>query len=437
VKKLNFVYTPHCLIEQKEIKQVQAALAPVAEQMRSALLQGYATDYASLSVPDDASMLATVQELIADKKRLNPTVLVIIGIGGSNLGTRAFHEALYGTLHNERPGLKVYYLDTVDTDSTHDKLERIEHELRNNGSVLVNVVSKSGTTLESAAQFSVILELLKRYTPAYQEHVVVTTDRDSALWRLAHEQGFACLEIPRKVGGRYSVFSPVGLFPLGLIGVDIEACIQGARAAREHALQVHLPDNPASIMAALLAIQYAAGLTIHDTFLFSPDLESFGKWYRQLVAESLGKATTTQGQVVNIGLTPTVSIGSTDLHSMVQLYLAGPHNRFTTFIAVENARRQLQIPDTTARTLAPAMAAQSFATLMHAILQGTQKAYERAQRPFVSWVIPEKNAWYIGQLMQYKMMEVMYLGSLWNINPFDQPHVELYKQETQRLLAHE
>jgi glucose-6-phosphate isomerase len=196
-----------------------------------------------------------------------------------------------------------------------------------------------------------------------------------------------------------------------------------------------LSHNCATISAALIAYHYNHGKFIHDTFLFSVALTSLGAWYRQLSAESIGKSHDRNNALVNISLLPTISIGSTDLHSVAQLYFAGAHNRFTTFISVEKNQTYVEIPAFEEfERVVPSLQNKSLATIMDAILQGTKKAYQQDKLPFVSFNIPEKSAFYIGQFMQIKMIEIMYLGYLLNINPFDQPEIEKYKKNTREIL---
>jgi glucose-6-phosphate isomerase len=186
--------------------------------------------------------------------------------------------------------------------------------------------------------------------------------------------------------------------------------------------------NPAAKSAAHLFHHNEQGITIHDTFLFAPDLESVGKWYRQLTAESLGK----DGQ----GITPTVSIGSTDLHSMVQLYLGGPNDKVTTFVTVDNPRHKLHVPELDMGFEDRAQAeGYTYNELLDAIYHGTATAYEHRNRPYLHVELPDTGAHTIGQFLQFKMMEIIYYGRLLGVNAFNQPNVEEYKEETRKLLT--
>jgi len=433
---MQFSYKDTCGISTDKLNETLSVLPAEISRIRDAQKDSYATRYASINVLYDTHLIDTVEAVVAEKRKLNPTLIILIGIGGSNLGTIAIIEAIYGTLYNTHNPVQFYCADTVDTDTLSRISVLIEKEFSCGNNIIMNVISKSGTTTETIANFQLLLELLKKHRPYnYHHFVVVTTDTHSPLWYFGKQQEMAVLDIPKNIGGRYSVFSAVGLFPLALYGIDIVKLHAGALYALEQCLSMDIMNNPAAISAAILYELYQQNFLVHDTFLFSPDLESVGKWYRQLMAESIGKAYDTSGALVNNGILPTVSIGSTDLHSVAQLYLSGPHIIFTTFISVEKSSTDLELGhNQELATIAPTIQNKSMLTIMDAILQGTMAAYYKDKRPFAHIIVPEKNEFYIGQCMQQKMIEIMYLGFLMNINPFDQPNVELYKQETKMLL---
>lgn len=426
-------------VADTQLAEAVQQLKPEVERVAAAQKTGYESDYASINLPADAQMREQVKQVAAEHKKRKPTILVVIGIGGSNLGARAIHEALYGVQYNQHnPDLKVYYVDTVDTDAVYDIYLFVEQALEKGEEVLINVISKSGTTTETIANFELFYHLVKQYKKdAYNQSIVITTDKGSKLWEFGEQENITCLEIPKKVGGRFSVFSAVGLFPLCMIGVDIDALCAGAQLMVEQCLQVN-KHNYAAYRAAVLAVQYKQGKTIHDTFVFSVDCESLGKWYRQLMGESIGKEHDRDGNTVHVGMTPTVSIGSTDLHSVGQLYLGGPRDTVTTFIAITKNKSNLVLPEYESfEKLVAKIQGKSVSFILHAILHGVQQAYANEGLPFMAITLPEKRAAFIGQLMQMQMQEIVYLGYLLNVNPFDQPHVELYKKETRKILAHE
>ena len=437
MKTIIFDYEKTCLIDDNTLKDAQKKLEPEIERIYDARTSEYNNEYASVNLPSDENLIKKIHATVKAKKALQPTALVVIGIGGSNLGTIAVLEALCGKFYNDHHDIKVYFVDTVDSDYTHDIVQCMEHELARGKNVIINVISKSGGTTETIANFEIFLEILKNHRPySYHNFIVATTDEDSALWNLAQDEKFTQLAIPKNVGGRYSVFSSVGLFPLCFLDIDINDLCAGAQHGFMASTHKKMLKNPAALSAALIAMHYQQGHIIHDTFLFSVALSSLGTWYRQLSAESVGKAYNKNNEQINTGVLPTISIGSTDLHSVAQLYLAGPYNRFTTFISVENNQFDLILPDYKEfEALVPKIQSKSFSCIMNAILEGTKRAYLNDKRPFVSAIIPEKSAYYIGQYMQIKMIEIMYLGYLLNVNPFDQPQVENYKKETKKILS--
>ncbi len=436
MKNIEFSFKD-AIIPQKRILKTAEKLKPEIKNMANAISKGYDDDRASINLPDDKTVLNKVKQNIKDKLQLKPEYLIVVGIGGSNLGTIAVHEAVLGKLYNQlTPSIKVLYADTVDPDLINRIIGLVKPILKRNGNIILNVISKSGTTTETIANFEVLVDLLRRYKKDYRKLVDVTSDKDSKLWNLALKEGFNVLEIPKKVGGRYSVFSPVGLFPLGLLGISIERLLDGARSMRDTCVNTNTKRNPAATSASIQYLHHKSGKNISDLFLFSNDLESVGKWHRQLMAESLGKEFNKKGERVNIGITPTVSIGSTDLHSMAQLYLGGPYDKLTTFVSVENSSSHVNVPGLEGYSeLVYGTQGRNLTDIMDAILDGTKAAFRNGRRPFVEITLPDKSEYSAGQFLQFKMIETMYLGYLLDVNPFDQPNVESYKEETRKILA--
>lgn len=422
-------------VSRLEIQRVGKKLGKEIDRMNEASKLKYDNDHASINLSVDRTSLGKVREVINDKRKMNPEYVVVVGIGGSNLGTLAVQEAVLGKLHNHHAKTKILYADTVDSDSLYEILHTLDDILSHGKEVIINVISKSGKTSETMANFEILIALLKEFKRDISKNVVVTSDFDSDLWKFAEEHGFDRLEIPKKVGGRYSVFSPVGLFPLGMIGIDIDALLRGASEARKNGLEKNFSKNEAALSAAVQYLHYKKGKNISDTFLFSNDLEGIGKWYRQLMGESVGKEKDKNGKKVSVGITPTVSLGSVDLHSMAQLYLGGPRDKLTNFISANENRIKMDSPKMKEyEQIVPAIAGKRLDEVMDAILLGVQKAFKKDKRPFNEIVLENKNEGSIGALLQFKMMEMIYLGFLMNVNPFDQPAVEKYKIETKKVL---
>jgi len=266
------------MIPQKRIFETAERLRPMIRNIANAVSEGYEGDLASLCLLDDRLMLGKVRQAIGKNLQLKPVYLVVVGIGGSNLGTIAVQEAVLGKRYNQlTAATKVLYADTVDSDSINNIITLVKPVLEKGGNILLNVISKSGTTTETIANTEVLIDLLRRHKKDYKNCISVTSDKDSELWNIAVKEGFNVLEIPKKVGGRYSVFSPAGLFPLGLLGIDIERLLDGATHMREVGIDTNIENNPAAISATIQYLHYGSGKNISDLFLFANDLESLGK----------------------------------------------------------------------------------------------------------------------------------------------------------------
>lgn len=411
---------------------VAAKLADYTEYLRQVRDDDYKVAESSINLPTDDALLAEVQKVVEQKKTSNLKYNIVIGIGGSNLGTKAVYDALYGYREALEPARfpKLLFAETTSPIWL-EGAQTFLANLESKDEVIITLISKSGGTTETIANYEIIMQSLRESVGDALDRVVVITDKDSTLWNTAKGQGISCLTIPAPVGGRYSVLSAVGLFPLATVDVDIISLRDGAAAMLEACLSGY---NSAAQSAAVLAAGLSKGYTINDTFLFNPELESLGKWYRQLMGESVGKEKTLDGATAHIGITPTVSLGSTDLHSVGQLYLGGPKDKLTTFVSC-TSHSQVTVPtDRTMPHLVPMISGKTAEQIMQAILRGVQLAYQKADLPYMEVVFDDINAQSLGAFLQFKMLEMMYLGRLLNVNSFDQPNVEAYKVETKRLL---
>ena len=345
MKEIEFRYS-NSLINKNNISKSEKKLQNEIKKMNLATKKEYQDERASINLPNDTKNLKKIKNLIKEKQKLNPKYFILIGIGGSNLGTIAIQEAILGKLYNLKDSpLKILYADTVNSDLLYDINSIVEPILKKGENIIINVISKSGGTTETISNFEILENTLKKYIKNYQKYIVVTTDKNSNLWNISLDKGYETIEIPKKVGGRYSVFSNVGLFPLGMLNIDIDELLKGARLIKEKCLNQKLENNPAALSASIIYNHRLKGININDLFLFDTDLESIGKWYRQLMAESIGKEYDKSDKQVFEGMTPTVSIGSTDLHSMAQLYLGGPYDKFTTFVKINKNREIVNIPN--------------------------------------------------------------------------------------------
>jgi len=420
----------HSGFSSNDVLRTADRLLPRLVELKMVLeRRDYTNDAASILLPSEREFIQDSVSLANEYS--DSSLVVVIGIGGSNLGTMAIQRAVLGKFHNiEHPERQIFYPDTVDSDSIESMLQAVK---RASGRVVVNAVTKSGATTETVANLEVLLGVL---TENRQSSVVVTTDQGSKLEKLARTKDFRVLSIPQKVGGRYSVFSNVGLFPLALMGINLEKLLDGAAEMLDRCLSTSLKDNPAAVIASLILLNLERGISIHDHFLFSNDLEAIGKWYRQLMGESIGKEWNASGTKRTFtGITPTVSIGSTDLHSMAQLYLGGPRDKLFRFVIVSNSRSSVSLPHMPEfEALVENIQGLGFSDIMDAVVKGVQRAFVKANRPFIEVILPDKSERSVGQLLQLEMIEMMLLAKLLDVNPYDQPAVENYKIETRELL---
>lgn len=422
----------------EEVKKIADQLSGYLEYLRDVVKKGgYESDEASLNLVDDERLFERVREVVAVKKTPTLKYVIVVGIGGSNLGTYAIYNALFGAedafVNDRFP--KMLFADTVSASLLDSLRNIIEKQVADAGEILINVISKSGTTTESIANFEILYDVLAKRFENAKERVVVTTDEHSRLWDAAMSKEMTCLALPKKVGGRYSVFSAVGLFPLALAGVDVASLVRGAKEMRDHCVEGNNDKlNPALLSASLTYYHSQKGISIHNTFFFNPELEMVGKWYRQLMGESIGKEKDTEGRNVHAGITPIVSIGSTDLHSMAQLYFGGPRDKFANFVYARSSF-DVQVPETMLlNDLVDGIAGKSVVSIMDAIVGGVKKAYQNNELPYLDIVLSKISEETLGAYLQFRMVEMMLLAKLMNVNAFDQPNVEDYKVETRKIL---
>jgi len=361
--------------------------------------------------------------------------VLVLGIGGSALGVKALLNALREPGWNELSdeGREFYprltVLDNVDPSTVAAALRRIDPRR-----VLVNVVSKSGGTAETMAQYLVVRAWLEEVLgQAVNRHLVFTTDpARGALREIANRDGIAALEVPPDVGGRFSVLSPVGLLPAALVGIDIEQLLAGAKQALEAAVPDELLKNRPALYSALLwSADTTLGAKLHVLMPYSDRLREFAEWYRQLWAESLGKAQDRRGSLVNRGPTPIAAVGATDQHSQVQLFMEGPFDKVVSFLAVENFGNDVAIPQ---RADQPAdlsyLPGHTLGELLRAEQQATAAALSRMGRMNCTLELPDLSARSFGEAIMFFQIATGYAGAWYGVNPFDQPGVELGKKLT-------
>ncbi|HKJ91800.1 MAG TPA: glucose-6-phosphate isomerase [Longimicrobiales bacterium] len=394
-----------------------------------------------LSLPYETQLVDQIRKFADSPASLFEDV-VVLGIGGSALGTIALRDALlpagWNTLsadaRNEEPRLHV--LDNVDPRTIGPLLDRLDLS-----TALFDVVSKSGTTAETMSQFLIVRDRLRAVLPdeeAYRRHLVFTTDPDNGVLRdLARKEKIAALPVPPNVGGRYSVLSAVGLLPAALVGIDIEALLAGARAMDQRCRSDVLAENPAGLFAALQWLAHTeAGAPIHVMMAYGDALYSIADWFRQLWAESLGKQKDLDGADVFVGPTPVKALGTTDQHSQVQLYVEGPFDKTFTFLRLGEHTVDVPIPEIYGDIDALAyLGGHTLGQLLDAEQRATAAALARHGRMNMTIELPALTPHAVGELLMMLEIAAVYMGALYGIDPLNQPGVELGKRLTYGLMG--
>lgn len=364
--------------------------------------------------------------------------LVVLGIGGSALGTAALQSALNPWEYNydrqvRRGRPRLWVLDNVDPEKLKGTLSLLKP-----ARTLVNVISKSGTTAETSAQFLWIRAWLQKgLKKRWGKNLVVTTDPVEGLLRqIVREEGLASLEVPPGVGGRFSVLTPVGLFPLAMVGVDVSGLMSGAAYMRKRILDENPWRNPARLYGLVQYLLYQKGYRINVMMPYSDALYPLADWFRQLWAESLGKRTDIKGQTVEVGPTPVKALGATDQHSQLQLYIEGPRDKVITLIRLEKFRREAVIPKAYPQHKDLAyLGGHSFGELLNAEARATAMSLAKNGRPNCALLLPEINPHLVGQLVFLLETATAFAGGLFRVNPMDQPGVEEGKRYAYGLMG--
>jgi glucose-6-phosphate isomerase len=425
-------------LRAEEMNALTPKLAQVHEELQTGRESG---TYAFFDLPYDT-------EVIKDIRRLAKPLLewcwefIVLGIGGSALGARALHQALCHPQHNmlpvgrrkHHPGLWV--LDNIDPDFMYGMLDAL-----NMKRVAVNVISKSGTTAETLAQFLFLYRLLASRLGGedkVRERLIITTDpKKGPLRDLVEQKGFQSLAVPPRVGGRYSVLTAVGLFPAHLAGIDVEELLAGARFMDQRLQESPVEDNLAYRLAALYYLFFKdKSRPMLVTMPYAANLIAMADWFAQLWAESLGKRVDLAGNLVETCSTPVRAVGVTDQHSQLQLYSEGPHDKLITFWTVAKFQHSLEIPAAFEGFKGMGyLGGHSLNELLKAEETATAFNLMKAGRPNLTLGLPEVNAFTVGQLIYLLEVATVAAGGLLGVNPLDQPGVEGGKQTACGLLG--
>ena len=363
----------------------------------------------------------------AEKIRSDSDVLLVAGIGGSYLGARAVVEACKGVYHNDiEDGVKIYFCGNTISPTYLNDIIRITKGKR----FSINVISKSGTTTETALAFRVLRKLLEDSVGPEEanKRIYATTDRSKGtLKQLADAQGWPTFVVPDDVGGRYSVLTAVGLLPIACAGIDIDALMQGAADACD-AYGVFSPDNDAYRYAMTRNILYRKGKKVETLACFEPDFAMMNEWYKQLFGESEGKD--------QKGLMPTSCIFSTDLHSMGQFLQDGSRTMFETYVDIKNTRQDFYIEELEGNFDGlNFLANQNMSVVNRKAMEGTILAHTDGGVPIGVIEVDSLSAYDVGYLIYFFWKACAVSGYLLSVNPFDQPGVESYKKNMFALLG--
>jgi glucose-6-phosphate isomerase len=420
---------------------IDSVAGTAAEEMRRIWSEFDAGNQRWIALPDNLELAGELRDFAAAE---GPKYrdLILVGIGGSSLGAIATVQALAHPFRNllsddQRGGPRFFVLDNPDPKKVAATLETVDLDR-----TLVNVVTKSGQTAETMANFLVVKDALEQAVGVdrARRQIVATTDPAEGLLRqLADQEGYRTFPVPPGVDGRQTVLSAVGMLPAALCGVDVHAMLEGAAAMREACRPTDLRANPAALFAALA---YLAHSRKHKSILvmmpYADSLFGIADWFRQLWAESLGKRYCVTGGEVFAGQTPIKALGAIDQHSQIQLYTEGPNDKLICLTSVEQYRSQVSISSTPESL--PDLAYLNGAELGQLLdreRHATAWALTKAERPNLTISIPTVDAAIVGELFFMHEFQTVLAGALYGVNPFGQPGVEAGKNATYALMGRE
>ena len=378
--------------------------------------------YDFLNLPDDTKLVRKIKKYVSDQKKYKWENIVVLGIGGSSLGTIAVRDALLSEF-GKKP--KLFVVDNIDPTYT----SRLLSELKLSKTLFI-VISKSGATTEPMVLYGLVKDrLIKKFPTKFQNHLLFITDPKKGLLRkIAKKDGTHIFDVPTKVGGRFSVLSSVGLVPCAFAGIDVNALLKGAREMKELIKKSKGLDNPALLLAiSQFFIDRKKGKPMTVLMPYSNQLFRVGDWYRQLLAESIGKNNKT-------GPTPINALGTTDQHSQLQLYAEGPNNKLIIFMRLLKHEADLTIPDYLPKEI-NYLTGKKMSEIINAACKGTSEALAKSKRPNLTLEVSKVDAKHLGALFMLFEFQVAILGLLYKVDAFNQPGVENSKIITKSLLS--
>ncbi|WP_107839164.1 glucose-6-phosphate isomerase [Metasolibacillus meyeri] len=397
------------------------------KQIHGDLPNHYATGWMDAPLQDYEELLTSIN-YVASEIKACADVLVVIGVGGSFLGARAIQEALAPYFGLPKGGIEVVYAGlNMSGAYIKELLAYLDGK-----QVYVNVISKSGGTMEPALAFRVLrLYMEERYGDKAVERIIVTTDAEKGILKdIADRAGYRQFVIPDDVGGRYSVLTAVGLLPVAVAGVDIQELMDGARHAAAELAEPDLAFNDAYKYAVMRHMLYEQGYTNELLASFEPGLSKFHEWWKQLFGESEGKE--------RKGLYPSTVSFSTDLHAIGQYIQEGRRILFETLLHFHEIEGDMEVPyDARNEDGLNYLANRTFNEINAISKQGTALAHAEGNVPVIQLELPKLDAYHLGYLIYFFMKACAMSACLLEVNPFDQPGVEAYKRKMLELLKEE
>jgi len=375
------------------------------------------------------SDLGYLEEDLSEIRR-EVKIVFVVGIGGANLAAKAIYSAMFS---QDQSSPKVYFFETIETYPD-DWFSNLILSLENKKDFVVCINSKSGTTLEVTTNAEQLLSFLEGRFGDISDRIVVVTKKNTPLWKVFSGKAKKLYELPELLSDRYSAFSQTTTVPAYLFGADMNSYMQGGLNMLGRVLNSDLNDNPSFKLSALLYYWNEKNKDIFDLFLFSPRLEDLGKWHRQLFSESVGKEFTLSGGRAKDTFTPTVSVGTTDLHSMLQMNLAQPEKRFTQFVFIDSLNSSDLKDSKTLGELDSKIAGKNPHEIMFSIYKSVLASYSSGKSPYVEVYLETIKEREIAEYFVYSMLSTVFLGEIWNVNVFNQPNVEEYKRKALDLL---
>lgn len=385
------------------------------------------TGWMHLPLEEQSALFVLIHE-VAKEIKLKADILIVVGIGGSYLGARAVQNALTPHFIERKSGIEVVYVGQNMSGAYVQGLIDYIKDKR----VYVNVISKSGGTMEPALAFRVFREYMEdKYGLEAKNRIIVTTDvKIGLLHGIAYNSGYRQFEIPANVGGRYSVLTPVGLLPLAVAGIDIDSLMLGAKCAAIEFSASQLEDNEAYRYAVLRHALHTKGYKVELLASFEPALKRFHEWWMQLFGESEGKQAK--------GLFPTSANFSTDLHSIGQFIQEGSPILFETLLHFKEISVDYKVPfDERDEDGLNYLAGRTFNEINAVSKEGTALAHSEGGVPVIQLELDKLDEYHLGYLIYFFMKACAMSALLLEVNPFDQPGVEAYKKKIMELLKQE